>query len=396
MQAATKIIHLCTDTIFNALITELFEEVAEGRNSYIIIGEESKEIKYKTDLLNYCSKDRYLALLKEHDIVIVHSFYGENVWAAAQVQQQPLFVSGWGGGLKFPFRKIAKIDPLSCYAPLTREYLGQYFPEEKKSWKHKLLEGFPSLNYWYYKQRTGEEHPRYLLHKAWSNTDCFSMILLSEREQLIKDYGDYVDKPFLWINYGYLQLFVNEFYGKTPPLGTGIFVGHSAFPSSNHLDVMAILKEQKVKDPIYLPLAYGKEHYKQKLLAAFEDWPKDQLTIQLDVLPKEEYVRQLLSCNKAIFGTQIQEAVGTLISCLYLGMSVYLNEKGFLYKSFAKWGFKVYKLDDIQQNITEERRIAEMHHNRAELEKIYGRKAVLQRIRELLAHLENLHRASKH
>lgn len=387
MAKEKRIVHFCRDSVFHRIIIDLYEAVAPGQNRYILVKEKGAYVSFKLEPeMEKLTKAEAKETLAQHEVAIFHSLSENNLWLAAQARdQQKVVWCSWGSDLGANHSYCSDetiLDPKSYQA---NQQNRKAVLRAVKIILYKLLHQFPSLQAAYFNWRIAKEKQP-LKEQALSKIDYVSTILPPEKEILSS--LPQLKANYQWVNYGAVDMFVGDFYKKDTPLGQGMFVGHAAFFTCNHLDILPQIKALDYPYPIFIPMAYGNKYCKAALA---EEAPKlfgQQLILQKEVLPKADYLKQLLACNIAVLNTKRQEALGTLITVLYLGMHTYLHPEGVLYKFCTEQGLKVYTTRALKKGMDFPKgKAKEMEHNRAQLEKIYGREVVLSRIENLLKKL---------
>ena len=380
------IIHICIDSIFNGYIIDHFEKVNKGKNRYIIISED-KELFFKREKeIEIFNKNEVLLLLKREKYFIIHSLLKkEPIWFASQFYaQHKVAWFSWGGDIPVSNVEI-NYEPLS---------LIEFKKDQKKitikDRLYGLLALLPFVNKWYYFFRVGEHHPKYQKEKALSNIDLFSTVLPAEKkdvESLV-----YFRAKYMWFNYGTLNYIMGDFFGANVPLKKGVFVGHSGYFESNHLDSFEIINQMKLGMEIYCPLAYGNNHCIQIIMERGLELFGEKINFQREVLDQSAYVKLLTSNHILIMNTIQQQGVGNLLICIYLGMKVFLNPKGYLFEFCTSLGLKVYNLKEDFTEIEIEHFLERNYviHNREILEKVYSEDDVEKRTKLIIEELKTL------
>jgi hypothetical protein len=166
-----------------------------------------------------------------------------------------------------------------------------------------------------------------------------------------------------------------------------IQIGNSGDPANNHIEMLRLLKSLNVRNEIFMPIAYGSRRYLEVLPnAAHEIIGQDQLKLQTQVVPKEEYFSQLASTGFAVMGHQRQQAFANLIALFYFGTKIFLREKNPLLKTFREWGLLVFSIEGDLSNDALRSTLSEsdQKHNRAIIEQRLNEDAMKGYYRDLI------------
>ena len=147
-----------------------------------------------------------------------------------------------------------------------------------------------------------------------------------------------------------------------------IQIGNSGDPANNHIEILRLLKSLNVKNQIFMPIAYGSKKYLEVLPGAADAiFSINQLTLQTQVVHKDEYFSQLSECGFAIMGHIRQQAFANLIALFYFGTKVFLRRKNPLLKTFREWGLRVFCVEsDLNRKALESPLSdADQQHNRS-------------------------------
>lgn len=129
---------------------------------------------------------------------------------------------------------------------------------------------------------------------------------------------------------------------------TNILVGNSATPTNNHIEIFSKLEFFKTHNiNIIIPLSYGDENYKNKIINLSKNIFKDKITFLTEFLPYTEYLEILKNIDIAIFGHERQQATANIIQLLGFGKKVFLNKKSTLYDYFNKKDFKIFDFQNF-------------------------------------------------
>jgi hypothetical protein len=133
-----------------------------------------------------------------------------------------------------------------------------------------------------------------------------------------------------------------------------IQVGNSADPSNNHKEILKSLKmlndNQKKKIKIICPLSYGTEEYAKKIIKYGKSlFGKDfvPLTKFMDL---KTYNKLQSNIDIAVFNHKRQQAMGNILSLLYLGKKVYIRDDITTWDFMRNHDIKVFSFNNYNIN----------------------------------------------
>lgn len=179
---------------------------------------------------------------------------------------------------------------------------------------------------------------------------------------------------------GALEMFVDS--NPLPP-GPDIQVGHSAVPTSNHIDAFRRLAGVDLSGrKVIVPLSYGDMKYREHVLKAGRELLGDHFEPVLDYLPLAEYLRLLNRCGFLISNHLRQAAIANVAAHLWNGSKVYMNSSP-LSRCFKRWGMRIYSINSKLDFSTPEEP-EQILKNRRVLEKHFSETVVLENTRQIL------------
>ena len=129
-----------------------------------------------------------------------------------------------------------------------------------------------------------------------------------------------------------------------------VMIGHSANSALKHEKILKMLAKFRGENiRIVMPMSYGRMEYRERVRTTATALFGDKVSILDDNLPYEEYVRLLSKIDVAFFDSKHQMALGNIVDLLLLGKTVFLNEKGIVYKTLAKQGVDAYACADAKK-----------------------------------------------
>lgn len=131
-----------------------------------------------------------------------------------------------------------------------------------------------------------------------------------------------------------------------------ILAGNSADPSNRHQEIfekLAVYKNENVM--IYCPLSYGDRDNAMQVAKKGAELFGSKFVALMEFMPFEKYLELLGQIDIAFFAHKRQQAVGSTITLLGLGKTVYMRKDVTPWAMFDKLGIKVFdvhKLDLVQ------------------------------------------------
>ncbi|TVQ80524.1 MAG: hypothetical protein EA369_02260 [Bradymonadales bacterium] len=129
-----------------------------------------------------------------------------------------------------------------------------------------------------------------------------------------------------------------------------ILVGNSATPTNQHEEIFRILAGFELKNfEIHCPLAYGDTTYRTTIeKLGHELFPKSFYSTQ-ELITPAKYHEFISTIDIAIFNTNRQQAVGTILLLLYLQKKVYLPSSNSPFAYFLSLGLKIHDTSEIKR-----------------------------------------------
>lgn len=303
-------------------------------HDYVIIGDGlTKQFKYikQSDKIHLVNRSNFISLLNEgnYDAIIIHGLKQEMIDLLLQIDKKIVIIwKAWGFDIYTSPHVYASFIRLQLYKPLTKKAI-----RKKASYYLREVHG-----YLHYLKRLN------IIHKAISRIDFFSGVLHCEYDLMSR--LEYFKAGEVYLPY--ISLKENTLH--TTNNHDNILIGNSNDPSNNHLDAFNYLKFVNIGDrKIYCPLSYGgTDIYREKVIEAGKQYWGDNFIPLIELLPEQEYMKIIDSCEIAIFYHERQQAIGNITHVLRNGCSVYLSPTSINYKELSNIGFKVF---DITQDL---------------------------------------------
>jgi len=195
------------------------------------------------------------------------------------------------------------------------------------------------------------------------NVDFVSPRLENEMEIIKKNKK--IAAPYIRLPLGDNIERSQEKINKIDSAASEVYVGPSAAPSSNHLDVFKKIFDLKLNTKVNVTLSYKiKKDYQEYIIKKGYEYFGDNFTPQTSFYSKNEFDAMLNNCKIAIFNNERQEGLLTIANCIEKGMKVFLSETSPSYKYLQKAGYNIFSFqnefnyaivnetnDDIKANI---------------------------------------------
>jgi len=335
-----KILHLASDDKFIDQAAPVFERAFPGKN-YILVFSNSSTLRYvklrpnKVIVTSFSFLGRpkvKKSFFKNYDLVVFHSLgnllYPEIYNIPKDI---PIVWLGWG----YDYYDLID-DPNNFLMNKTRELSDNMRTFTLRSYFRKFL-------------RCGSKFFGIAKSRktAIERVSLFSPVLENEYN-LVKNSAKWNEFPHeaRW-NYGTIEDHLVKGFEDQQVESNNILVGNSASFTSNHIEILHLLKKQRVNSRrVIVPLSYGDRKYALKVVEVGEKLFDKSFKPLMDFMPIDLYVRKIKQCGYVIMNHKRQQAVGNIVIMLYLGARVFLREENPAY-SFLK-GIGV-ELSSIQQ-----------------------------------------------
>lgn len=130
-----------------------------------------------------------------------------------------------------------------------------------------------------------------------------------------------------------------------------LLIGNSADPTNNHIDIFNFLKKINLIDTtLIVSLSYGNENYKNFIIQKGNEFFGDIFKPLTHYLSAQSYAKYLSIIDTAFFYHFRGQAMGNIMSLLYLGCNINLSEKSSLYKLLKRKNLRVKSIEEIFSN----------------------------------------------
>ncbi len=365
-----RILHVLADDKFSDYVIRHFEKRAVPSDFVLIItsgSEDLVKLRDKTTIMRRgdAKYHKMLDNLQEYAAIILHGMfwkYDEDILTRIPASTKVAWMN-WGGEIYG--RKDVYYDFLS---PRSRvmEFL--------HSWKSRL--------------RKNGYYSHYELPLDVFRRVNYCMTDELEEFEYVKRYLQSPQLKHLYYNYYTLEDMIGPLIDKRSS-GNNIFMGNCGANECNYWDAMPIISKLKNKgQKVIVPLGYGAPWVKN-LVLRLGDWLYGIDFMPLvDFMPLAEYNELVCNCSTMIMPHYAPRAQGNIITALWLGMRVYLSDKGMTYRYFKRIGCFVFSIEhDLNKHnplIFEPLTDVQMNHNREILCKMYSRDSLNMAVKNIV------------
>jgi hypothetical protein len=195
------------------------------------------------------------------------------------------------------------------------------------------------------------------------------------------------------VNIGSIEsILVDKKKFEKKKIGNNILLGNSISLENNHLEAFNSLKKFDLWDrKIFVPLSYGEsfEGLQSHLVSiGYSIFGKKKFMPITDFMDRQDYNNLICNCSVAILNHNKQHAWGNILTFLYIGLKVFLNEKNPLYTYLTNLGIVVFEMNSLsQENIDNKLPYSTVKHNRSILNSNFGTEKVFQQTAYLIDEL---------
>ncbi len=374
------ILHLAPDEKFIDFALHEFEKVMPGENRFLVIsdnvGEKFKYIKSeqigKITTAKVNSK-QFVNSLKDYEFVVLHMF---SMQERAKIKlvlsansNVKLVWCGWGGDF---------------YHYISGSHEALFLEKTRKLWRQKNK-----------KTRLKNFIKKFLFYKvnhirAINRLHYFAPVIPVEYD-LLKNKLPKFRAEFVPFSYSNLEDMLQGLENHKID-GENILVGNSSSYENNHSEVFDLLEKLDLDQrKVIVPLSYGIEEYRNTILEYGQNALGDSFYPLNDFMNKDEYHQTISSCSVAIMNHLRQQAMGNIITMMYLGAQVFLNPKNPVFDFLKEEGANIFSIGELVTNpklIFEPLTTEQVTENRRILENYWGSKAVEDKTRKLIATIQ--------
>ncbi|PIB36604.1 hypothetical protein BFP72_14940 [Reichenbachiella sp. 5M10] len=385
----TTIVHVCNDSLFNEFIIDQFEQVNPSQNIYLVLTEKiGSPLKFSHPKITTLTRKEVKKFVFNNSIFILHSLFHSNLWFLSVLPKRKTIAwFSWGADLNY---LGSNNDETKNLEPITLQHQQKLSSIKNKFYA--LLERHTHIHKWFYFLRNGNHHPLHIKAKSLSKVDFISTVLPQERPLL--NHLKTLKATYVEYNYGYIDHLIRGYSAERDQLSKGVYVGHASFYSNNQIDVLHKLHSIAYNGDILCPISYGEKECANVIKDLNKQLFDNRINTLSTIIPYLEFTKLLASNHVMVLNTIHQQGVGNLLMGLYMGMKVFLNEKGLLFMYCKSLGLKVYSFQkDFNSTTIEDLQEMDLTiKNRKILDHVLSKKVVLQKtlnIVNLLYHTQS-------
>lgn len=342
-----RIIHICRDDIcVDSGITMLEQALGFTQDLYVILDTKDPEIPKRVLEHTHqvvriaCRLDviKFVQNLPQADLYV---FHGLEPLLAAILHRMPKSSQVLWLYMGYEVYKKSLFFIKQNCTPRTLQLLGQnsswIYKERLRWWKHSIM-GYMNAQSFVRAPITPRDYFKTLQRPQWFGSP------LSKDFDYIRQIVQIKAKLFSFSYYG-IEHTIGSALLESKIQGDSIWLGNSATPENNHADIIDLLAKSDLQNrKIICPLSYGNLKYAQLI----HDYGTTKLGSNwnslLNFMPRMEYNQILITASVMIMNHQRQQAFGSIVTGLWLGAKVFLNEKNTIFKELRSMGVHVYSV----------------------------------------------------
>lgn len=370
------ILHFLTDDKFSEYVLKQFAS-SEANSEFIVVSEMTtlKNISsYWTLNVLHPDSDEFKQVvngLSAYNAIVLHGLFWP--WEEFILQNVPDDVKVawmfWGGEIYG--RKDLKNTFL---APITK--------------KVQLIH---NIKHWI--RSKGRAFSPYEVPKSLFQRIDYCLTDIQEEYQFARKYlGNRM--KHLWYNYYSIEDTLGDAINLRID-GDNILLGNSGTIEGNYWDVYYLLKNKNTLKgrQIITPLSYGQPWVVRGIKQTGERLFKGSYSAIMDFLPRGEYNRILSTCCTVVMNHYRPQALGNIITSLWLGARVYMSKKSMQYAYLKRCGVILFSIEeDLKNDVLTQKGLLsdnDIFHNRKVLQSIYGGSVMKDKINELVKELDS-------
>lgn len=192
-----------------------------------------------------------------------------------------------------------------------------------------------------YKAKNGTNSPAIEIKKAMKRSN-YCGILYAEEFDLVKRL---LKTEIQHVKFSYYPIEKMVENTNTTVSETNILLGNSASYTNNHLEAFDRLKRFNLEDKkVITPLSYGDSHYANKVIKIGGRELDNNFEPLVDFMPLHEYNKNIQSCGIVIMNHYRQQAVGNVLTMIWMGAKVYLDDRNTMFRYLKRIGIHVFNV----------------------------------------------------
>ncbi|MBN1386946.1 MAG: TDP-N-acetylfucosamine:lipid II N-acetylfucosaminyltransferase [Bacteroidales bacterium] len=376
-----SILHIATDEKFINAANYIFEKAFPGCNHFVIrrsrLNSKLEHVEKKKNVQVVFYNNGLVKKLSEmtqnYDCVFLHGISAYNSTIYLQSKQKEKFIGMlWGAELyteeNLPDDKL--VGDLTASIKL---------PESGHSLKERIKE--LARNIIYCKPSTITDATRL------ATSELRYISTLHEEDFNYFRERNLISEKCRHIPFAYYPLeFIMQGNESATVNGNNILLGNSASFTNNHLEALDILRRMDTGiRKIVAPLSYGNSRYADYIQDKGTELLGENFIPLRKFMPLNEYTSIIRGCGITIMNHYRQQAEGNILTMLWLGSKVYLNESNTFYQYLKRVGAVIFSMekDFSEGNLSALENLShnEIKHNRDILKKEIGEERIIERLR---------------
>ena len=129
-----------------------------------------------------------------------------------------------------------------------------------------------------------------------------------------------------------------------------ILIGHSAVKTMGHIEVLDYLKKFSDKDiKLLIPLSYGNKEYAEEVEKYAQKILKGKVICLRTFMEREDYFNLLERVDIAIFNTNRQSALCSVLKMIFQNVKIYMPEGSVMYRYFRSKFVPISKISELSE-----------------------------------------------
>jgi len=381
------ILHLVSDEKFIDNAIWQFESVLPDNNVYVaLMQNKTNELKYIKNTKKVkriiIESNEYFNLINEfnkYNAVILHNLDYDKARLVNKSSKEIIFYwIVWGMEL-YSINRLKK--------SLLQKKTVKYFINNRVLYGFKNK--FRSVKYFF----KGKPPIESTLIKAFSRVDYCSAFYASAQYFLESKFK--IKPNYFKFTYYPIEYILGDLINSNIS-NNNILLGNSSSLSNNHIEIIEQLSKMRIDDKcnIICPLNYGDPLYRKKLIKYSTQYLGDKFLPLLNFMPLNKYNEILKTCSIAIMNHLRPQAFGNIVTMLWLGAKVYLNEENYLYSGLKENGIILFSItkDLMSEDFlnTEPLDQQAINNNRLILLKLFGKTSTLQYVNNIISNIYSI------
>lgn len=233
----------------------------------------------------------------------------------------------------------------------------------------------------------------FVISKEALNKIDYCLTDVPEDFQFVKAYLKNSRMKELWYNYYSMEETLGQLI-ESSINDENILVGNSCNLENNHLAAFLKISRFGIADrKVIVPLSYGSPWYKRYLLKKGNSILGKSFYPLTEFIDRDAYNKVISSCSIVVMNQFRPQAMGNILTALWLGAKVFMSKKSKLYQYYTRLGLILFLFENdlSPQNpkALVPLSIEEREHNRRILMQEYGKENMKQKIAKVVEELAN-------